>query len=88
MTTNTGGDAFPVSGYGAPISTRGMTLRDWFATHADISNTNLHEGDVFALMGVTSLPIEIGDKITFGARLAAKLRYACADAMIAERASQ
>ncbi|MBZ9873116.1 hypothetical protein LB542_19905 [Mesorhizobium sp. BR1-1-9] len=67
----------------------GMTLRDWFAAHADISSLDF--GDEKTAAKATGISYALGENPTphelvlFSARVNAALRYALADAMIAQR---
>lgn len=81
-----GGQAFP---YTYP-SDPGMTLRDYFATHSDVSDYELHDfGQLCALAGEPEPDRTAADYtlriIDVSTKAAAKLRYMLADAMLAER---
>lgn len=98
---NTGGPAFPGKvmepdigdpDTGEILSFReadhpGMTLRDYFAIHTDISDTKLPNLETASEFLGEPMPdtSDINAYMTFGARLAAKLRYLAADAMIEAR---
>jgi hypothetical protein len=65
----------------------GMSLRDWFAGHVDLTGYNFSNTDTASkCLGIDPPFDESADEMArFGHRLQAALRYAIADAMIAER---
>ena len=65
--------------------TPGMTLRDWFAGMADMSEMKV--GDLESAVEFVGSPIpeDFAGQIIWQADLVAKTRYAFADAMLAER---
>jgi hypothetical protein len=79
MSKDTGGPAFPLFlKQDEILSNEGMTIRDYFAIHADVPWDFM----------VRSLESEFGTgnvPIKKGAEFIAEVRYAMADAMIAER---
>ena len=90
MTTNTGGPAYPTSNYGAivPMSTgysEGMTLRDYFATHASEEDIKYWQptGTLDERVAVTS-----SGKVVYqesGKYTREQARYWYADAMLKAR---
>ncbi len=87
---NNGGPAFPFQANDASnvkMQTNGMTLRDYFAIHADVSKFEFGRlEDAARLLGM-SVPdqIDMAALMEFGLKAQAKLRYMVADAMIAAR---
>lgn len=93
---NTGGPAFPgskiktdrdVNFTSADKTHPGMTLRDYFAIHSYIADTKFPNLEIAAKFLGEPVPDDRDfiAVVNFGARLAARLRYIAADAMIAER---
>lgn len=66
----------------------GMSLRDYFAIHADVSKFEFHNADDLAdKLGIARFDGEDAlDVIRFGCEVNAAIRYRLADAMLAERA--
>lgn len=90
---NDGGQAFPGS-YMADHKDRGpvlihepgMTLRDYAAIHADLSRMQFPDTNAAAAYLGEPAPDDLNEAIDLSARVAARLRYQFADAMLAERA--
>lgn len=85
-----GGSAFPAEWqlpFGGLLSSPGMTLRDWFAGHADITGYEFPDCDTAAKVMNINPPFDesFDEKVRFGFRLQAAMRFALADAMIAAR---
>lgn len=79
-----GGPAFPgapAGSHGAP----GMSLRDYAAIHADLSRMVFPDTDAAAAFLGEPAPVDLNEAIALSARVAARLRYQFADAMLAER---
>jgi hypothetical protein len=63
-----------------------MSLRDYFAVHADLSHVDFRPPRVVALyMGEDEPGAGIAAAVDLSARLTARLRYQFADAMLAAR---
>lgn len=91
---NTGGPAFPFAyktsdGINETVHiNEGMTLRDYAAIHADLDKLEFATLDsILEFVGAAAPEhdITMGEIIELSAKAAAKVRYAYADAMIAER---
>lgn len=89
---NTGGPAFPVPGIGptpnggaTDYSTLGMSLRDYFAIHANIGEPSLTTERAAAIAGVAT-PEWRND--LHWPIVEAVIRYRYADAMLAQREKQ
>lgn len=81
--------AFPRS-YNAPDGHNGMSLRDWFAGQADVTDWKINDLDVAAaFVGLPTPTMEDADEaFRLGAAVQAKLKYMLADAMLALRAKE
>lgn len=85
----TGGAAFPQSGFGQWAPEGGATLRDYFATHADIDHDEVGVRYAAAIVG-RDMPdfaaAPLGNS-AFWAEYRARMRYIEADAMLAARSA-
>lgn len=98
---NTGGPAFPVSADGSYMPDcqdpdgvpmrefpghPGMTLRDYFAIHADFSKASFTYDQMADFLGEPAPdPMTNRSALEFSSRFLARARYAYADAMIKAR---
>ena len=84
---NDGGRAFP-----SPADTwpemRGMKLRDWFAGKADISGFSFPGHEHAAEWLNMPVPTNDDEALILSTKIIARIRYLCADAMLAERERQ
>ena len=83
----TGGPAFPmIADNGLGHVSTGMTLRDWFATHApkEVNFPSSAEAAEFVGIPVPAAG-DIEANMALSAAISAKISYAWADAMLAER---
>lgn len=82
-----GGPAFPAHPEHYDNDSTGMTLRDYFAIHADLSKMEFNSMSALVEFVGEEEPDSIDDAYVMGlgARVNAKLRYLLADAMLAER---
>jgi hypothetical protein len=80
-----GGPVFPQTHENWP---EGIALRDWFAGTCDaiLSGIVFPDNDTMAkYIGIDAMPSEFLDRIGVVMYVVAKMRYQCADAMLAER---
>ena len=88
MSKDTGGPAFPLCAneYGGNGPEFGVTLRDYFATNAEIFPGDLQTALILALLGEPCWDSSYLGRIKWVALGEAAYRYMKADAMIAKRA--
>lgn len=69
------------------VTSSGMSLRDWFAGHADLSGVEFPDYDTAAKALGIDPPFDdsVSEQLRFSARLAAALRFMFADAMLSRR---
>jgi hypothetical protein len=86
MSINDGGPAFPLSPGDVPYYEPGMALRDYIATHADISSSLplMDRESCEALVG-NPMPDDFMGMVGWHFAVVAKLRWMSADAMLAAR---
>lgn len=84
MSKTNGGPAFPIFHDPRNNHPQGMTKRDVFALHADLTNMQLDNEAAETLLG-REAPDNIFGKLQFGCELVAKVRFMLADAMLVER---